>query len=225
MEIGAGCGALSLPLQRRYPSLIAVEKDDRAVAYLNECAPGLNVLHCDVLELEWTELSVTAGGSLYVVGNLPYHISSPILFGLLANRAHLVRAVLMVQREMADRIVAQPGTKAYGGPSVITQLMARPRMLFGVSPAAFWPRPKVNSAVVELDFRTATDLEADPKLLELVVRAAFNQRRKMLRNSLSALASSHRMVIPERWARCRPEELAPAEFVELVRYFQAAATG
>ncbi len=223
VEIGAGCGALSLPLQCRYPELIALEIDHRAVAFLKECAPDLNVIHCDVLKVDWAAMAKAAGGCLYVAGNLPYHITSPILFGLLAHRAYLTRAVLMMQREVADRLVARPGTKTYGGPSVTTQLLANPRVLFKVSPAAFWPRPSVDSAVVALDFNTRPEMEVDTDMLQRVVRTAFNQRRKMLRNSLGALASEYQLKIPGRWARSRPEELEPAGFVDIVQYFQGAS--
>ena len=211
VEIGPGTGALTGPLLERYPHLTAVEVDARAVEHLRGAYPGLDVRHQDVLEVDWAALAQAKGAELWVAGNLPYYITSPILFALLDARAHLRRAVVMMQREVAERIVARPGSKAYGILSVQLQLLARPAFLFPVSRHVFYPPPKIESAVLALDF-DAAPLPVSDAVLKRVVRTAFNQRRKQLRNSLKAVGE-----VPEAWASRRPEALPPAAFVALAQ--------
>ncbi len=218
VEIGPGTGALTGPLLARHPRLTALEVDERAVAYLQAAYPRLDVRHTDVLAADWAALvAEKGGGRLYVIGNLPYHITSPILFGLLDARRHLREAVVMMQREVADRLVAAPRTKAYGILSVILQLYARPERLFNVSRNVFYPRPDVTSTVVRLHFGEA-EPEVDYDALREVVRAAFNQRRKTLRNSLRRWTEASGAALPEGWEGRRAEELTPAEFVLLTRH-------
>ena len=124
----------------------------------------------------------------------------------------------MVQREVADRIVAKPRTKAYGIPSVFAQLYARPSVLFKVSRNIFTPKPAVESTVIRLEFEGVEIPDVDKGLLHAVVRAGFSMRRKVLRNSLRQLAGERD--IPNYWKRCRAEELSPADYVELARYLQ-----
>ena len=233
VEIGPGTGALTDVLLERYPDLTAIEVDARAVALLRERFPGLDVRHQDVLEVDWGALAREKGGPLHVIGNLPYYITSPILFSLLdaqlgqgrtacpAPDAGSVReAVVMMQLEVAERLVAAPRTKAYGILSVVFQLYAAPELLFRVSRNVFFPKPDVASAVVRLAFGETdvqtSDVEAG--LLREVVRAAFNQRRKTLRNSLSRWTKDAGLALPPGWERRRAEELTPDEFVELTRY-------
>ena len=219
VEIGPGTGALTEELLRHYPDLTAVEVDERAVEHLRETLPALDVRHGDVLETEWAALAEEKGEKLWVVGNLPYYITSPILFSLLDARRHLRRAVVMMQKEVAERLVAVPRTKAYGILSVQTQLLARPTLLFEVSRHVFHPVPKVTSAVVALDF-DAPDRRpssVDVERLRRTVRTAFNQRRKTLRNSLKPITSSTGYDVPEALAGRRPEALAPDEFIGLAR--------
>lgn len=220
VEIGPGTGAMTEVLAARYPRLTALEVDDRAVAHLAETLPDVDVRHRDVLEADWTALAAEKGGSLWVIGNLPYYITSPILFGLLDARAHggglspICRAVLMMQKEVAERLVAEPRTKAYGILSVQTQLWSRPRLLFDVSRNVFFPKPDVTSAVVALDFDEPPP-EVDPEALRRVVRAAFNQRRKTLRNSLKGVAQEAGRAVPDEVAGLRAEALTPDDFVAL----------
>lgn len=216
VEIGPGTGALTEELLRHYPDLTAVEVDERAVAHLREALPGLDVRHQDVLETDWAALATEKGAPLWVVGNLPYYITSPILFSLLDARAHLRRAVVMMQKEVAERLVAVPRTKAYGILSVQTQLLARPTLLFDVSRHVFHPKPDVTSAVVALDFDADTQ-GIDVERLRRTVRTAFNQRRKTLRNSLKSITSETGRDVPDELAGRRPEALEPAEFVALAR--------
>ena len=216
VEIGPGTGALTEELLRHYPDLTAVEVDERAVAHLREALPGLDVRHQDVLDADWAALAEEKGGKLWIVGNLPYYITSPILFSLLDARAHLRRAVVMMQKEVAERLVAVPRTKAYGILSVQTQLLARPSLLFDVSRHVFHPKPDVTSAVVALDFG-ADALDIDVERLRRTVRTAFNQRRKTLRNSLRPITAETGRAVPDDLAGLRPEALEPAEFVALAR--------
>ncbi|MEM6337814.1 MAG: rRNA adenine dimethyltransferase family protein, partial [Bacteroidota bacterium] len=152
-------------------------------------------------------------GRLHVVGNLPYYITSPILFSLFDAFEHIERAVLMMQLEVAERLVAEPRTKAYGILSVVTQLYTQPSVLFRVSRHVFYPKPDVTSAVVALAFdpEPAWASKVDPAWLRRVIRQAFNMRRKTLRNSLKPLGRA----VPEAFSRRRAEELTPGEFVEL----------
>jgi len=221
VEIGPGMGALTGLLLERYSDLTVVEVDDEAVAHLREHFPALDIRHEDVLGVDWDEIGRgdpagrPHGSGLYIVGNLPYYITSPILFGLLDARQHLRRAVLMMQKEVAERIVAEPGSKAYGILSVQTQLLARPRMLFSVSRHVFRPKPNVESAVISLDFDTAGELGFDVIQMRRIVRTAFGQRRKMLRKSLAGLCVELNTSIPDEFATRRPEALSPEEFVKL----------
>jgi 16S rRNA (adenine1518-N6/adenine1519-N6)-dimethyltransferase len=221
VEIGPGTGALTGLLLEAYPGLTALEVDARAVAHLRRQHPALDVRQADVLAVDWAALAAEKGGRLHVIGNLPYYITSQILFALLEARAHLREAVVMMQLEVAERLVAVPRTKAYGILSVFVQLYARPELLFRVSRNVFYPKPDVTSAVIRLGFEQGGEApDVDPELLRQVVRAAFNQRRKTLRNSLHPWTRERGLALPPPWERSRAEELTPAEFVELARYLQ-----
>lgn len=213
VEIGPGTGALTAALLERYPKLVALEVDDRAVAHLRQTLPTLDVRHQDVLDADWAALAAERGGRLFVAGNLPYYITSPILFGLVDQRAHLAEATVMMQREVAERLVAVPRTKAYGILSVVFQRYCDVRLLFKVPPTVFFPRPNVDSAVVRLTFRAdAPPVSPEEDRYRALVRAAFNQRRKMLRGALAALGT-----VPEPWATKRAEELTGDDFEALAR--------
>jgi 16S rRNA (adenine1518-N6/adenine1519-N6)-dimethyltransferase len=214
VEIGSGTGALTGLLLERDPALTAVEVDERAVAILTRQWPDLDVRHLDVLKLNWASLAEERGGPLGVIGNLPYYITTPILFSLLDSPTGTVRElVVMMQKEVAARIVAVPRTKAYGILSVVLQKLTKPTLFFDVPPDVFYPKPAVTSSVVHFDFRVPA-LEVDPALFRRVVRMAFNQRRKTLRNSLSAFGAD----LPEEFSSLRAEALTPDNFVTLSRY-------
>jgi 16S rRNA (adenine1518-N6/adenine1519-N6)-dimethyltransferase len=225
VEIGPGTGALTGLLLERFERVTALEVDERAVALLRETYPALDVRHQDVLETGWAALAEEAGAKLSVVGNLPYYITSPILFGLLDARAHLSEAVVMMQLEVAERLVAEPRSKAYGAPSVLVQLLSTPRLLFKVSRNVFFPKPAVTSAVVRLEFdaeATARRLGGvDVELVRALVRSAFGQRRKTLRNSLGAWTRERGMSLPEGFAARRAESLTSDEFVALAQHVAA----
>lgn len=220
VEIGPGTGALTGLLLERDPALTAIEVDERAVTLLKDVHPTLDIRHQDVLEVDWAALARERGGPLQVVGNLPYYITTPILFGLLdAPKGSISQFVVMMQREVARRIVAEPRTKAYGILSVVLQKLSVPELLFDVSPNVFFPRPDVTSSVVRFDLDVPT-LGVDDAYFRRVVRMAFNQRRKTLRNSLKAIGRT----VPEQFAGLRAEALTPDDFVTLSRYLLGEAT-
>jgi len=218
VEVGAGTGALTEVLTARYDRLVAVEVDERAVSVLRGRHPEVDVREQDVRDVDWPALANEIGGPLHVISNTPYYLSTEILFALLEARTCVAEAVLTMQKEVAERIVAEPRTKAYGILSVLLQLFAAPRYAFTVSRHVFYPQPDVTSAVLHVRF----DPNAGPEGLTLddvrpIVRDAFNQRRKMLRNSLSAWTENG-PDLPDALGRKRAEALAPAEFADLARY-------
>jgi len=221
VEIGPGQGALTSLLLARWARMTAIEVDKRAVDLLREKFPSLEVRCIDVLTVDWAALAAEMGGPLYVIGNLPYNITSQILFGLLDAGPNIREAVVMMQLEVARRLVAVPRTKSYGILSVIIQHHARPELLFRVSPQVFFPKPDVNSAVVRLTLKSEDSPAIDPAFLRMVVRTAFNQRRKTLRNSLSRWTKESGIRLPNDWDQCRAEELTPEAFVELAQYLHA----
>lgn len=214
LEIGPGEGALTELLAPRFSQLSLVEPDKRAVEWLKSRFPDTVIHHADVLKMDPAEL--TGGQPTSVVGNIPYYITSPILFMLLDNRSAFREAVLMLQREVAERLVASRGGKIYGILSVQAQLLSRPRMLFHVSRNVFYPRPRVDSAVVHLDLDVES-LPVEPQQLKRVVRMAFNQRRKKLRNTLKSLVAD-KSGEPPVDLELRAEQLNPEDFVSLVRW-------
>lgn len=185
IEIGPGTGALTEALLDRFVDVHAVELDQRAIKVLEEKYPQLPVHHQDVLKVDWSELSI-GKKKTHVVGNLPYYITSQILFALLESRGVLADAILMMQKEVAERLVSDIRTKEYGILSVQTQLMSSPEILFPVSRHCFSPPPNVESAVVRLTFDKAK-LSCTDAHLKTVVRTAFNQRRKKLSNALKPI--------------------------------------
>lgn len=205
----------------------AIEVDSRAIEYLTEQHPGLNVRHEDVLKVDWETYRKCC-----VVGNLPYHIVSQILLSLLETQPGTVKnCLLMMQKEVAARIVARPRTKSYGILSVITQLHGEPRLMFDVPPKAFVPVPKVTSSVVCIDMEKGYE-KFDVwnvtlrRRLRTVLKAAFGQRRKMMRNSLRVLCEELGTELDERWCQKRAEEIEPGEFLDIVaQLFGEEGTG
>ncbi len=188
VEIGAGTGALTDHLLARGARPVAVEIDGRLIPQLAErYGDRVALLHADILQVDLTALARERGGRLAVVGNLPFYLSSPILFHLVAHRRALSQAALILQRELVDRICADPGGKEYGSLTIHLGLFAARERLFRLPASVFRPRPKVDAAALRLDFtRPSALLPRQERDLERVVRAAFGQRRKTLRNALSA---------------------------------------
>jgi len=206
VEIGPGKGALTQVLLSRCQHLISIELDRDLVSLLEQrrdawTGPGstFEIISADALKFDFRELALQAGEPLRIVGNLPYNISSPLLFRLLDVAPHIADMHFMLQREVVDRLTAGPGSKRYGRLGVMVQWQCRTQALFNVPPTAFSPQPKVESAIVrlvphQLDARQKQrQQQLLPVMLE-TVSAAFSQRRKTLRNSLSNVLSSDQLV-------------------------------
>jgi 16S rRNA (adenine1518-N6/adenine1519-N6)-dimethyltransferase len=193
VEIGAGLGALTVFLAQEARRVVALELDPALAQFLREdlLASVTTVeVHCqDVLRFDFLGLSREAGRPLAVAGNLPYQITSPLLFKLMAERAALSRAVLMMQQEVGARLLARPGTKDYGILSVLLRYHFTIQRLFSLGPANFFPPPQVDSVVLKLTPAIPSPAALDPDLLARVVKAAFGQRRKTLNNTLTARAA------------------------------------
>lgn len=226
VEIGPGEGALTLPLLAAAGRMTAIELDTDLLAPLAERAAGigeLEIIHADVLKVDLTTLA--AGGKLRLAGNLPYYVSSPILFHCLAHAGSITDMHVMLQKEVVDRMAAAPGNKVYGRLSVMLQLACKVEPLLRVAPGAFRPPPKVDSAVVRL-VPLPVSARPDPALakrIEAVVRAAFGQRRKTLSNALRGLLDGDAIRRAGIDPGARAEALAPAAFVELAA--QVAESG
>jgi 16S rRNA (adenine1518-N6/adenine1519-N6)-dimethyltransferase len=190
LEIGPGPGALTMRLAPRVAHLTAVEIDRDIVAALaSQVPPNVEIVEGDFLEMDLGPLA--KGGRLRVAGNLPYNISSPIMFRLLDAQATmpLVDATLMLQREVAERIEAGPGSRDYGVLSIMVAMGAEVRRVLSLPPGAFRPSPKVHSAVVRLSFRPAPVETRDRQVFDGMVRSIFTQRRKTLLNALRPFAA------------------------------------
>ena len=182
VEIGPGLGALTFPLVARCGRLTVVELDRDLAARLRR-RPELNVIEADVLRVDFVALAALLGGKLRIVGNLPYNISTPILFHLLDAVEHVVDQHFMLQKEVVDRMAAAPGSKDFGRLSVMLQWRYAVEPVLDVAPEAFDPPPRVDSAVVRMrPLELAEPIDAD--LLGEIVTVAFSQRRKLLRHTL-----------------------------------------
>lgn len=217
VEIGPGQGAITFPLLRRHGRLTVVEFDRDLITPLMEAAEGLGeltIVHKDVLKVDFGKLA--GDGRIRLVGNLPYNISTPILFHVLEHAEAIVDMHFMLQKEVVDRMAAAPGSKTYGRLSVMLQALCRVTPLFTVAPGAFRPPPKVDSAVVRLVPRPAAEVGiVDPALFERVVREAFGQRRKTLRNALQQVCSGERIAAVGLRPDARAEQIPVADFIAL----------
>lgn len=216
VEIGPGLGALTLPLSERCdPPLTVIELDRDLARRWRAAKQPLEVIESDVLAVDFSALAAARGGPLRVVGNLPYNISSPILFHLLDHVDAVVDQHFMLQKEVVDRMAATPGHKAYGRLSVMLQWRYDIEALFDVPPEAFEPPPKVDSAVVRMTPHAAP-AALDRARLETLVQVAFSQRRKMLRHTLGAWLDAAGYT-GDFDARRRAEEVPVAEYIALAQ--------
>ena len=195
VEIGAGIGVMTGQLARKAQTVIALEIDSRMIDLLQEELKDLsnvNVIHQDILEYDMSLPLRTEhrAGKLKIVGNIPYNISSQILFRMIRFRDHISTAVLMFQKEVGDRITASPGSSSYGILSVLTSMYMVASKVMTVPPGCFYPKPRVDSVVVKLRVRTISLVEMDDhELFRKVVRQAFSKRRKTLYNNLKVATS------------------------------------
>lgn len=217
VEIGPGQGAITLPLLRVHPKMTVIEFDRDLIAPLTAAAEPLGeltIVNRDVLRVDFTELA--DGQPIRLVGNLPYNISSPILFHALDHAAAIADMHFMLQKEVVDRMAAGPGSKVFGRLSVMLQAYCEVTSLFVVPPGAFRPPPKVDSAVVRLVPRDPASIDIkDHKRFAEVVKAAFGQRRKTLRNALNNVVSAEQFVAAGVRPDARAEQLDVAEFIAL----------
>lgn len=215
VEIGPGPGALTALLLQHAGDIDAIEIDRDLAAALRTRWPDTLRLHeGDALDFDFAALAAARGGRLRVVGNLPYNISTPLLFHLLEARAHVADMTVMLQKEVIDRIVAGPGDDAYGRLSVMLAPWIDATHLFDVGPGAFRPPPRVWSAVAHLVVREQPRFAVPAGYGELVARA-FSQRRKTLRNSLRTLLDTQGIAAAGVDPAARPETLAPEHFARL----------
>jgi 16S rRNA (adenine1518-N6/adenine1519-N6)-dimethyltransferase len=225
VEIGPGEGALTLPLLRACGHLTAIELDRDLIASLAARARDigdLNIISADVLTVDFSKLAglsrPSIASKLRIAGNLPYNISTPILFHCLDHAAAIHDMHFMLQKEVVDRMAAPPGSKTYGRLSVMLQLRCTVEPLFRVPPGAFRPPPKVDSAIVRLTpLPTQALPDADSGMIDRLVRAAFGQRRKTLSNALRDLATAKQIDAAGIDPRARAEQLAPSAFVALAQ--------
>lgn len=215
VEVGAGMGVLTQYLiENELDKLHIVEIDTESIEYLKNAYPQLgdHLIHGDFLK---TDLSKFASEKVGVIGNFPYNISSQIFFQVLKYRNHVDEVVGMIQKEVAERLAAGPGSKTYGILSVLLQAWYDIEYLFTVHENVFNPPPKVKSAVIRMRRNEVMQLDCDEKMFVMVVKQAFNQRRKTLRNSLRSLIPSE--IIQDEIFNKRPEQLSVKEFVELTK--------
>lgn len=233
LEIGSGPGVLTLKLAPRVARLVAIEIDRDLIEALTPKLPSnASIVAGDVLDIDIDAALPTTTAPIRIAGNLPYNISSPILFRLLDLQATrpVKDATLMLQREVADRIVAKPGTAEYGVLSVLLQWRADIVRILAIPPGAFRPPPDVRSALIRLTFRPPAFPLKDPALFERMVRSMFTKRRKTLANALSAFAEEIGVDAATVLAgsgidpRRRPETLEVIETARLADAFAAAET-
>jgi len=230
LEIGPGFGALTIDLAGTGSSVFAVEKDKREFAILNDIVkkdfPNLKVICGDILEFDIRKIA--GPGKVKVIGNLPYYITTPIIEYLIKNRHLIESALITVQREVANRFLAGPGSKSYGSISCFVRFYTKPSHIYTIKRTSFYPSPDVDSSLVRLDFLDKPSVDVkDETLFFKIVRGAFNQRRKSVINSLSREAV---LGLPKEAVAAvlnsigisptsRPESLGLAEFGKIAGAF------
>jgi 16S rRNA (adenine1518-N6/adenine1519-N6)-dimethyltransferase len=230
-EIGAGLGALTVPLSAEARKVFCVEKDDRLLGLLETelalyKAENVTLIHQDILSVDISEIAEKENRKLLVFGNLPYNISSQILVKLMECRRHVSRCILMFQKELAQRLMAGPGKKEYGRISAMLQYCGEIRHVATVPAHLFYPKPKIDSEVIEIDFsKPAPHVAADEAFLFRVIKAAFSKRRKTLKNALStselkmdSAAVSRALEAAEIASSRRAETLSVEEFVNMAKH-------
>lgn len=220
-EVGPGTGVLTGYLLEKEIRLLPVEIDPESSIHLKQKWPELNdvLIEADFLKLDIDQYTPD---SFHVIGNFPYNISSQILFRVLEFRSRVPSVVCMIQKEVAERIASPPGSKAYGILSVLLQAYYEIQYLFSVKPGSFFPPPKVTSGVIRLKRNSTSVLPCDEQLFVKVVKCTFNQRRKMIRNSLKSIL----LHLDEDFELLskRPEQLGVPEFIKLTNWVESQLT-
>ena len=215
LEVGPGMGVLTQFLVKKNRPVKVVELDFESVAYLRNEYPSLedHIIEDDFLKMNLTRLF--DGQPFVLTGNYPYNISSQIFFKMLDNKDLIPCCTGMIQKEVAERIAAPPGSKTYGILSILIQAWYRVEYLFTVSEHVFNPPPKVKSAVIRMTRNEVHDLGCDEKLFKQIVKTTFNQRRKMLRNSIKPIIGAESPLLQDELFTKRPEQLSIQQFIEL----------
>ena len=240
IEVGVGLGALTVPLAGVAKQVYGFEIDSGIIRFHEEegdLPANVTLIHQDVLAADFTEIAALCGGKLKIMANLPYSISNPFVFKLIDNAPLIDTATIMLQKEVAERLMAEPATKEYGVPTVLLASRAAVKKMMTLGPGEFHPRPKIDSVVVTIDFATKRNAfpEHDYHLLKQIVRTTFNQRRKTILNTLAG-APFLTGAIPDKAAakevciqaiaragflpQARPETLAVHDFIALAREFE-----
>lgn len=215
LEVGPGMGVLTQFLLGKERELKVVEIDNESVAYLQEHFPGLDgkIIEEDFLKMDLPR--IFGGRPFVLIGNYPYNISSQIFFKLLDNKGQIPMCTGMIQKEVAERITARPGSKTYGILSVLIQAWYETEYLFTVDEHVFTPPPKVKSAVIRLTRNHIHDLGCDERQMRRIVKAAFGQRRKQLRNPLRPLLPKECPILSEEFFNQRAEQLSVQDYIAL----------
>ena len=215
LEVGPGMGVLTQYLITKERTVNVVEIDFESVAYLRENYPQLenHIIEDDFLKMHLENLF--DGSPFVLTGNYPYNISSQIFFKMLDNKERIPGCTGMIQREVAQRLAAPPGSKTYGILSVLVQAWYNVEYLFTVNENVFNPPPKVKSAVISMSRNDVTDLGCDEALFKRVVKTTFNQRRKTLRNSIKPIVPAGHPILADEVFNKRPEQLSVADFIAL----------
>lgn len=217
LEIGPGQAALTRELVNFTKKIHVVEIDNRAAERIEKEFPNINLINSDFLKIDFKEVF---NSGLRVIGNIPYNITSPILFKLLENRSMIIDSLLMVQYEVAKRITAVPGTKDYGILAVLMQNYADIELKFKVPPTVFRPVPKVDSAIIHLKWKAKEELNYNEELFKQLVKSSFSQRRKTLKNSLKNSIFANCDFTEVIDTSLRAERLSISDFIEMTKYFE-----
>ena len=214
LEVGPGMGVLTQYLLEEEHDVTVVEIDTESVAYLNQNFPKLSgrIVEGDFLQMD---LAKEFGKNLCVIGNYPYNISSQIFFKVLDYKDMVPCCSGMIQKEVAERLAAKPGSKTYGILSVLMQAWYNVEYLFTVSEHVFNPPPKVKSAVIRMTRNDVTELGCNEQLFKRIVKTAFNQRRKTMRNSLKSIIEPGSPILANDIFNLRPEQISVSQFIEL----------
>lgn len=212
VEVGPGMGVLSRFLKDNGREVKAVELDPESVAFLHNAFPELDVIEGDFLKMNLEDIFA---GEIALIGNYPYNISSQIFFKVLDNRDKIPVVAGMLQKEVAQRICSNPGSKVYGILSVLLQVWYDCKYLFDVGPMVFAPPPKVTSGVIRLTRNTRQELGCDEKRFKTIVKTAFGQRRKTLRNSIGGLLGPENPLMSDPLMGMRPEQLSVEDFIRI----------
>lgn len=226
VELGAGLGALTYYLVQHHPLVLAVERDREIAPLLRTSlawSQALQVREADAAHLDYAAIAAELGGPVIVAGNLPYQIGSRILVELADHAPSIIAATVLIQREVAERLTAAPGSRTYGLLSVLVQRSFAARVLRHVPPGAFFPAPKVTSSVVQLERRDPLRTPADDRALVVAARAAFSSRRKTLRNALAGGLDAPPAVVEAALRSSAVDPQARAETLDLDAFARLGA--